>query len=406
MSSADASLGNTPQSYGSVAKTFHWLTALLILTAIPLGLIAEDWGYETSAQLATKGWLFSLHKTIGVSVFFVALLRILWALTQPKPVLLHPDRKIESWAAETVHWLLYASLVIVPLSGWLHHSATAGFAPIWWPFGQSLPLIPVHDGLAHFFGAWHWLFTKVLIATLLLHVVGALKHHFIDRDATLARMLPGKTLAGTPGTKHARGPFYAATWIWVAMIALGSILGLTGQSETTAAVPQLQAEPSGWTVQDGRLGITAVQFGSGVEGQFADWSAAINFSEDAPGPVKGDVVVEIAVPSLTLGSVTKEALKPEFFAAEEFPTARFVADITEAEGENAYLADGTLTLKGAEMPLSLPFTLVIDGDTAQAQGETVIDRRDFGIGTTSYKDESTIAYDVTVSVDLTAQRSQ
>lgn len=406
MSTAAPKIGNSPQSYGAVAKTLHWLTALLILTAIPLGVIANDMGYDTSQALALKAWLFSLHKTVGVAAFFVALLRILWAATQPKPALLHPDRRLESFAAETVHWALYASLVIVPLSGWLHHAATSGFAPIWWPFGQTLPFVPVNEGVAHFFGAWHWLFTKVLIAALALHIAGALKHHFIDKDATLARMLPGLTLAGDPTTAHPRAPMKAALAFWVLLLAAGSVLGLSSDAERQAASPQLQAEPSGWTVQDGRLAITALQLGSEVEGQFEEWNAAINFDPDLPSDVKGDVTVQIAIPSLKLGSVTSDALKPEFFAAEEFPTATFTAEITEADGENSYLADGVLSLKGVEQPLALPFTLVIDGDTAQMEAKTVIDRRDFGIGTASYNDESTVAYESNVTVTLTAVRSE
>ena len=133
---------NTTARYGSVAKTFHWLTALGILAVIPLGIIANDLPYDTAEQLADKAWLFSLHKTVGVTLFFVALARILWALSQPKPAPLHPDRGVETLLAEIVHWLLYGSLVLVPLSGWVHHAATEGFAPIWWPFGQNLPLVP------------------------------------------------------------------------------------------------------------------------------------------------------------------------------------------------------------------------------------------------------------------------
>ena len=71
---------NTPRSYGSVTKTFHWLTVLLILTAIPLGIIANKLAYDTSEALAFKAFLFSMHKTVGVTAFFVALARILWAL--------------------------------------------------------------------------------------------------------------------------------------------------------------------------------------------------------------------------------------------------------------------------------------------------------------------------------------
>ncbi|MBU2359238.1 MAG: cytochrome b/b6 domain-containing protein, partial [Alphaproteobacteria bacterium] len=110
---------DSPTTYGTVTKVFHWLTATLILTIIPLGLIASDLPYETNEQLAQKAQLFSLHKTLGVAVFFVALLRILWALGHAKPGTLHPERKAETLLAETIHWLLYSALVITPLTGWI-----------------------------------------------------------------------------------------------------------------------------------------------------------------------------------------------------------------------------------------------------------------------------------------------
>ena len=200
---------NSHAQYGGIAKTFHWLTALLILTLIPLGWFANQLPFGTEAELTRKAWLFSLHKTLGVTAFFVALLRILWALGQTKPALLNGDHRIESFAAELVHWLLYGALVIVPLSGWISHAAAAGFAPIWWPFGQGLPLVPKDTGLEHFAGAVHWVATKLLILALFLHIAGALKHHLIDRDATLRRMLPGTpSLPNLPQTPHRQLPLF------------------------------------------------------------------------------------------------------------------------------------------------------------------------------------------------------
>jgi cytochrome b561 len=97
------SASNTTRSYGSVTKTFHWLTVLLILAAIPLGIIANGLAYDTSEALAFKAFLFSMHKTVGITAFFVALARIFWALSQPKPAGLHPERRAESFLAELVH---------------------------------------------------------------------------------------------------------------------------------------------------------------------------------------------------------------------------------------------------------------------------------------------------------------
>ncbi|MBQ0749341.1 MAG: cytochrome b, partial [Roseovarius sp.] len=185
---------NSATSFGSIAKSFHWLTALLILSNLPLGWYATDVAEAVAAEptealISQATFLFSLHKTLGVAIFFVALARILWALSQPKPGLLNGDRGIEAWAAETAHWLLYGSLVLVPLSGWVHHAATSGFAPIWWPLGQSLPLVPKSEALSDLAATLHFLFVLVLAGTIAAHVGGALKHHLLDGDATLRRML-------------------------------------------------------------------------------------------------------------------------------------------------------------------------------------------------------------------------
>jgi len=199
-------LTNTTRSYGSVAKSFHWLIALLILTIIPIGLIANDMAQDirnpeiaSTVQDFTRTFLlFSIHKTLGVAIFLVALARILWAITQPRPGLLNSNNRIEALAARTVHWLLYGSLLLVPLAGWIEHAATSGFAPIRWPFGQDLPFVPKDQDIANTFAWIHVMLGRVLGAALFLHIAGALKHHFIDRDATLRRMLPGRSDAPAP----------------------------------------------------------------------------------------------------------------------------------------------------------------------------------------------------------------
>ena len=393
---------NTATSYGHVTKTFHWLTALLILALFPLGVIAERLPYDTADELALKAQLFSVHKTLGVTVFFVALARILWAATQVKPRLLNGDKRLESFAAELMHALLYLSLVLVPLSGWLHHAATEGFAPILWPFGQSLPLVPKSEAVAHVFGAWHFVLTKVLLAALALHVAGALKHALIDRDGTLARMWFGRAVTKTPPTvPHSATPRRVAVGLFALALAGASALGLSHAEGNAGTVPALAEVDTEWQVQEGEIAFSVMQMGSDLTGSFADWTAAIAFAETPLDGSHGSAEVTISIPSLTLGSVTSEALKPEFFAAEEFPTAVFAADIQPAE--TGYLATGTLTLRGQSVPVAMPFMLEIEGDTAAMSGSLSLDRRDFGIGA-GYEDEATVAFGVAVEVSLTATR--
>lgn len=395
-------ISNTAQRYGGVTKTFHWVTALLILSLLPLGLFANDLPYDTSEELARKAWFFSLHKTLGVTVFFVALGRTIWAFTQPKPGLLNADHKVESFAAETVHWLLYVALIIVPLSGWIGHAAAAGFAPIWWPFGQGLLLVPKSTGVETLFGALHEVSGKVLFGAVLLHIAGALKHHMIDRDATLRRMLPGDAAMGPlPVQQHTRAPLFSAMIVWALAIALGGLLATRGiEAEGTAAV-ELTEVTSDWQVQEGVIAITVVQFGSEVSGSFADWTAAITFDETIPTGKVGDVIATTNVTSLTLGSVTQQALGADFFDADTHPTAVFMADIHHAV--DGFEAVGTLTIKENSVPLALPFGLAVTGDQAEMRADLTLDRRDFGIGD-NMNDEGGLAFEVKVHITLKANR--
>lgn len=412
---------NTPHSYGSVTKTFHWLTALLILTAFPVGYIAQTTAEfiqssefdGSQAVLDRATLLFSLHKTIGVAAFFIGLLRILWSLNQEKPGLLHPNRKLEAWAAETAHWVLYGAMVIVPLSGWIHHAATVGYAPIWWPFGQNLPFVPKSDTIAHLFGSIHWYAMVLLGLTILAHIGGALKHHVIDHDSTLLRMLPGqRALPQPPAQVHSALPFVTAAVVWIGVLGGASALQLTAGSHSHEAAAHgtdgtQTAEGSGWSVTSGTLGITVVQMGADVSGSFGEWTAKINFDEPASAGPAGDVEVEIAIPSLSLGTVTGQAMGADYFDADTFPTALFQAELVKLEtgAATGYEARGTLTIRDQTQPIILPFDLALEGDTAKMTGSTDVNRMDYhvGLGTA---DESSLAFSVAISVALEATKVQ
>jgi len=398
---------NTATSFGSVTRTLHWLTALLILTAIPLGLIANQLPAD-AASMTTKVQLFSAHKTLGLAAFLIGLARILWALTQRHPAPMHPNRRAELSLAAAIHWLLYISLVAVPLTGWIHHAALAGFAPILWPFGQDLPFVAKSETTATIFGAAHWVFTKLLAASILLHIAGALKHHFIDKDATLRRMLLGEAAPATP--KHparSKAPLAAALLAYLAGAGLTYAM-LPSAPETApgpVAAESAAAEPAtrgNWSVSEGSLGFSINQMGAAVEGSFASWTADISFDETASAGKHGQVNVTIDMTSLNLGSVTDQAKGPEFFDTATHKTATFSADILP--GPSGYTAQGNLTLHGMSHPVSLPFTLQITGDTARMTGTTTLDRRDFGIGA-GYADEQTVGFTATVTVALTAKRN-
>lgn len=397
------SLANTPRSFGRLSRWLHWLTAALILIALPLGVIANNLPYDSSEELLRKAWVFSLHKTVGIMAFLTGTLRILWVMTQPHPAPIHPDRRLETGLAALIHWMLYISLLAVPLTGWVHHAATEGFAPILWPFGQGLPFVPTSETVAEIGAALHWTFTKLLALSVVLHVAGALKHHLIDRDATLLRMVSGVSAPATPTAAHGTTrAAIAATTIFAAATGLAVVLSQSAHAPTNgpteaAATPA----PSGnWQVETGSLGITVRQLGAPVSGQFDRWQADIRF-DDAATPPTGAVTTRIDMTSLRLGSVTSQAQSADFLDSAAHAEAIFEAQIAP-DGET-FLATGTLTLRGVTQAVTLPFDLAIDGDTARMTGSTTLDRRDFGIGA-SYGDEATVGFSVTVDIALTARR--
>ncbi|WP_170759365.1 cytochrome b/b6 domain-containing protein [Ruegeria lacuscaerulensis] len=404
---------NSFSSYGSVTKTFHWLTALLIFTALPVGWIANDLAHAiydpsiatTEDDIIRAARLFSLHKTVGVTIFFVALARILWAATQSKPGLLNADNKPEAFAAETVHWMLYSSLVLVPLTGWVHHAASEGFAPILWPFGQNLPFIPKSAHISEVASGLHWLFIWTLAGSLVLHIAGALKHHVVDKDSTLRRMLPGQSDAPEPPEQnHSPAPAAAALAVWGAVLVGGWYIGVfadhSAAGTDTAELTEVQSD---WQVQEGTLSISITQMGSPVTGRFADWTAAIAFEDPTEPGLAGSVDVTIAITSLSLGTVTEQAMGTDFFDSAQFPMALFKADIYKTD--TGYEARGPLTIRDKSVDVVLPFELDIQDNTATMSGELQLNRLDFDVGK-SMPVEDSLAFAITVSVDLTAKRGE
>lgn len=407
-------LSNTNRTYGFVTKTLHWLMFLMILTVIPLGFVADHLAQDlrnpdivsTGDDFTRAFLLFSLHKTLGLAIFMTALVRILWATTQPKPGLLNADKPFEAFAAKTVHWLLYGSLLLVPLTGWLTHAATSGFAPIWWPFGQSLPFVPKDDGLATTLAGVHMVMERVMVLSIFLHIAGALKHHFVDRDATLRRMLPGGCDSPVPPAQvQTRAPVLVALALWLAALGVGVGFGFIAPWKATASsamAPNPAASEQAdapWQVIDGHVQFSLARLGTRIEGSFADWTANIHFTDDPDAQVLGRVDVTINVASLVLGTFSQQAMGPDYFDADFFPQASFSGEITRAE--TGYLATGPLTIRDTSLIIALPFNLTFDGARAQMTGAVALNRLDFGVAA-QLADDTTLGWTVDVTIQLTA----
>lgn len=174
----------TPQRYGGMAQFFHWAVVALISFQY-----LWAWRIDQTEAMRQRFELVTQHKTIGMLVLVFALLRLVWRLFHAPPPLPRHLAQWEIWAAKLGHLALYALIFIVPLSGWFYSQA-AGYGDYWWgPI--SLPsLIEANEASEAFFYALHELLVKLLIAVVAVHVLAALRHHFILKDDVLKRMLP------------------------------------------------------------------------------------------------------------------------------------------------------------------------------------------------------------------------
>ncbi len=175
---------NTLQTYGVVAKTFHWLMAILIIALLIVGLIMAD--MENSPD---KFKLIGLHKEIGITVLFLATLRLGWKVLDVSPLLPSSIGKMAQLGAKAAHLGLYVFMFAMPITGWLMSSA-AGFPVSMFGFFIMPNLVAPDKKFAHDMNELHETLAWILIVLIVLHVIAALLHHFYYKDNILRRMLP------------------------------------------------------------------------------------------------------------------------------------------------------------------------------------------------------------------------
>ncbi len=240
---------------------------------------------------------------------------------------------------------------------------------------------------------------RLLAISTLIHVAGALKHHFIDQDATLKRMWNGRSMQINTGYNASKYVPLAAFVASVIALGTGVALGLLDRNQTQAAA--LQAVSSEWTVNEGKIAISYTQLGAEVQGSFADWTSNISFDPDLTKGVVGEVTTVISIGSLILGSVTAHAMGPEYFNVATFPTATYSG--TLIRDEDGFRSEGMLEIKDMQVPVSFAFDLTFYGNSAKMTGMTTLNRFDFEMG--SGIDENTLAAEIILTMTLTATRA-
>lgn len=402
--------------YSLAAIILHWAIAALLAFQISVGWALEDLGARGFA-------LYQLHKSVGIAILALTLLRIVIRYWKPRPAKL--EGGWQGALASTVHLGLYAFMLGAPLTGWALVSTAKvkvptlifGIIPL-----PHLPLPASAHGLAE---GGHGLIAWMGIALVLLHVAGALRHHVLMRDGLIWRMIPNRSTALLIGLP--------------ALILLGFALGRvilpvaapveapaeqleapepvapeastnatepdnsTVANETVAQVEEPIGPPPAWTVQPGgKIGFAVGNDGQTISGSFAQWTAAIVMDPDHPETA--DIRVSIDMASASVGDAYQDGMLPgdEFFAVATHPTATFTAKGAEKTAPNAYRASGTLSLKGVSKPQTIRFTLSGDGPTRKVTGTATIARAAFDVG--NGDSSGSLAPNVAVTFAFTAKR--
>ena len=170
--------------YTHTAIFLHWLVALALAATFALGFYMADLPLSPN-----KLKLYSWHKWAGVTLLAVVVIRLAWRLTHRPPEFPPGMSHLAQLAAHTGHWVLYALMLLIPVSGWLMSSA-AGRPVVWFGVLQLPDLIGVNKDLAGQIKEVHETAAWLLLVLVGLHTAAALKHHFVDKDSVLARMLP------------------------------------------------------------------------------------------------------------------------------------------------------------------------------------------------------------------------
>lgn len=176
-------LCNTSTRYGAISRILHWLVAFLVIALLIVGATMGSIDNK-----ATKSIVSNLHKLTGVAVLFLGVLFLVWTLLNKKPA--HPEAMAcwEKLLARSVQTILYCLIIFMPFTGWLMSSAAQKY-PQLLGYKFIMPLVPHSKPLATAAKEAHEFLAWALLVLILLHVAGALKHHFIDKSDVLLNML-------------------------------------------------------------------------------------------------------------------------------------------------------------------------------------------------------------------------
>lgn len=401
-------------SYDAVAIVLHWTIAFAILGNFALGwwmhhAIEVD---ETRTQAVNA---YQLHKSIGLTVLLLSLLRLGWRLLHRPPPLPAGMPTWERFMAKITHWLFYVLMLGIPFSGWLyvstqwHGEAALNVPTLWFGLFEVPHLFGLNqlgdarrEQLAGLTGETHEVLAFSMLFLVGLHVAAALKHQFISRDAVLGRMLP---VFVSQEDKNARRTI--TLWLGVGLIAAGCIAAyvefMNPQTVTTGAADGVISSEGNWRIDPAASEIAFIgqHAGSDFRGHFGSWHAALQLDPEQPKNSQIRVSVDTASASDGIKLHDESLPQDEWFDVDNHPQAYFQVTRFERITDSQYAAHGLLRIKDQDVEAG-PFTLQLSADKAVFSGQVNIDRAEIDLGMESDPYGEWVSRQITIQVEAVA----
>lgn len=393
------------RQYTYVARLLHWLVAALIVAQYVLAELSE-WAKEADSVVERLA-LLANHKSMGMTILVLVAVRLTWRLFNKPPVLPLAMPGWQKFSSHVAHWLIYGLIFCLPLSGWLMSSANS-YSVSWFNLFVFPDLVAADKSLADFFHSTHEIMTEVLFVVVVVHVLAALKHHYLDKDGVLSRM----------ASWFGWLVFLAALLITIVLFGrIGSVPKASLNSDIFEIVnngSQIKSEGSSepaslsdlpvWNIdyQNSAIKFSADQAGAPFEGVWEKWQAIMQF--DATQLNKSGFIVTIDTTQVNSKDQERDGyiVGEDFFDTNLFKTATFIAEQFEPQSSNEFTSQGRLSIKGLSKPVLFTFTVVQTEGLVELIGSASLDRFAWNIGMGDWADTSWVGQQVEVNVKVVA----
>jgi len=405
---------NTVTRYSVFAQYLHWLVVALLVGQWAVAELAEGFDDVKITKLA----LMALHKSFGMTVLMVAVLRLAFSRVSRQPA--YPSYMSEGQRriAGIAHHLLYVAIFALPITGWLGSSA-ASYSVSWFNLFEWPDLVPVSESLKEaFFIAHEWSW-RLLCVLVVLHVAAVVKHQWFHRFPMIRTMFSPWVFAlafvallvvlafaykpWSAGQRVLKQQLEPSQDISSLQHKANQLNSDTGDIENALGTQAelIPINTNAWTINYSQSAIkfTTEQAGAEFEGQFTAWQSTIVFDARDVSSASIDTVIDLGSVSTQDQERDTTLVTPEFFHVSVFPQARFSArDVRWDDQQARYTATSTLAIKGQVYPVDFWFSVEAVEGQKQLRGMATLDRLQLAIGEGEWLDTEWIGQYVQVSV--------